>query len=141
MKKLILITIAFAACTSQVKHDSHNTEHSTQKSPSTTLELNNGNKWNTDESTKKNVAAMIRIINNSEYSTTEKKGQLYMDLQQQIDNLIKECRMQGAAHDALHLWLENVLEKMKELKSENVGFTESYTALKQAILSFHTFFE
>ena len=38
-------------------------------------------------------------------------------MQDGLNKLITECKMKGADHDALHHWLEPVIEKTKELKS------------------------
>ncbi len=38
------------------------------------------------------------------------------ELQTGVDKMIKECRMQGADHDALHLWLEPLMKNVAALK-------------------------
>src|SRR5687767_6755064 len=112
MKKvLIILTVVFAACTNHVKTDQHDNEN--LKQPNYTreiLQLNNGNKWKADETTKMNVAAMMSIVNDSSFEDITKKAELLNYLQGKIDTLVKQCIMKGAEHDALHLWLENVLK-------------------------------
>ena len=141
MKKLlILLTIAIAACNSQVKTEQKGNENANGNT-TTTVPLNKGNKWKADEATKKNVAGMVKVVNDSIYADATKRRQLYATLQSKIDTLVSQCRMQGAEHDALHVWLEKVLKDMKEMKKEDNEYREAYAALKRDIESFYGFFE
>ena len=70
-----------------------------------------------------------------------KREELSAKLQSKIDTLIKQCRMQGPEHDALHVWLEKVLTDMKQLKDGENGYSAAYAALKKQIESFYLFFE
>lgn len=144
MKKnlLILITVAFAACTNQVKTEqAKNENEKEQEHTETAVTLNNGSKWKADEVTKKNVYEMARVVNDSIYADAAKRKQLYATLQTKIDTLVTQCRMQGAEHDALHAWLTNVLKDMKELKEEDGEYNKVYAELKKDIEDFNALFE
>ena len=143
MKKLlILLTVAFSACTSQVKTEKKGNENpNEQENTITVIPLNNGNKWKADQATKKNVAAMVQVVNDGNYADATKRRQLYANVQMKIDTLVKQCGMQGAEHEALHLWLEKVLKDMKKLKEEGTEYNVVHAALKKDIASFYAFFE
>ncbi len=119
----IAITVAFSACESssvpapetkqpvEVKNDSHGKDQST-------LALNNGEKWKADESTNANVASLEKALDRF-YNMGEKKLEDYKTLQTSlqagIEKMVKECRMKGADHDALHLWLEPLMKMVRDL--------------------------
>lgn len=143
MKKLIVIlTFAITACNSQVNTEQQDkeTENGKKNAPAA-VQLNNGSKWKADQTTKKNVAAMVELVNDSSYAYAINSGDLLSNLQSKIDTLVKQCRMQGEEHDALHVWLEKVLKDMKELKEEDDKHNETYASLKKDIERFYSSFE
>lgn len=81
------------------------------------LTLNNGAKWQADASTNKNVSALSSIVSASQPVTLEEYKNTGKTLQAGIDVMISECRMQGPDHDALHHWLEPLMEENKKLES------------------------
>ena len=143
MKKLLIIlTVAISACTSQVKTDKQDNKNSNEQDhTSTELRLNNGNKWKADEATKRNVSAMVHVVNNSSYAEAANRRELSVEMQSKVDSLINQCKMKGADHDALHVWLERVLKDLKELKEGDVEYSKAHAALKKDIESFYAFFE
>ncbi|HYK56544.1 MAG TPA: hypothetical protein VEV15_08680, partial [Flavisolibacter sp.] len=84
-----------------------------------TLILNNGAKWKSDESTNSNVA-QLKAVTSRFHENKNKSLADYItagnELQTGVDKMIKECRMQGADHDALHLWLEPLMKNVAALK-------------------------
>jgi hypothetical protein len=104
------------------------------------LQLNNGAKWKADDLTRKNVAALTDVLNNKEYQIETNKDAFVKKFNGRLDTLVQECRMKGADHDALHLWLEKVIGDVKEVK-EGSDYTRAYTALHKNVESFYTFFE
>ena len=138
---IVLLIVAFAACNEQVKTENKSKEHANESAHVVrVIPLNNGGKWKADESTKNNVASIRVLINDSAYATADKRDQLVSHLQGKIDTLISQCRMNGADHDALHVWLERVLTDTKELKQDG-EYSKKYAALKDDVESFHTYFE
>ncbi len=142
MKKLsIILIVAITACTNSVKTDEQGNEKSSEQQHTAILELNNGRKWTADEATKNNVATMMLVVTDSNYADGAKRRELFDNIQSKIDTLINQCRMKGAEHDALHVWLGKVLKDMKELKKEDNQYSEAYAALKKDIENFYLFFE
>ena len=83
------------------------------------LSLNNGNKWKADASTNDNVKALLVIVD--EFNTGKDKTLINYhntaaDLQSGLEKMIKECRMQGADHDALHKWLEPLIKQVSSFQ-------------------------
>ena len=142
MKNLIMaVAIIFTACTNQIKTD-HNNNGRNQENTSAVLQLNDGRKWKTDDATRRNVAAMAKLVKDAGYTDAAKSKEFVIRLQGKIDTVIKECRMTGADHDALHVWLENVQKDLNEVKKDKEdSYINTYGALKKDILSFYTFFE
>lgn len=143
MNKIIVFftSLFFLACTNvpQEKAES-STDH--QHSDSTSiLQLNNGAKWKTDEATRKNVAAIEQVVNDSSYATGKNRAQFANQLQVRLDTLVQQCKMTGPDHDALHVWLENVIHDLKEIKEDEDEYNKRYTALKKDVESFNDYFE
>ena len=136
-KLLLLLIVLIAACNSGVK----SVDENENKNESKNTEANIDKKWKADESTKKYVAAMGGVINDNSLATPTKRVELYDKLQIQVDSLIKYCTMKGPDHDALHGWLEGVLENMKDLKEGDDEFAEVHADLKGDISKFYELFE
>ncbi|MGN6165326.1 MAG: hypothetical protein ACTHOF_12370 [Flavisolibacter sp.] len=143
MKQLLIMVLAIlVSCTSKQTAEQHeNSAANDNEKKVVTVPSNNGAKWKADEATKKNVAAMVQVVSDSTYADAGKRKQLYTNLQTKVDTLVKECSMQGAEHDALHVWLEKVLKDLKELKEDDDEYSEAYAALKTDIESFYRSFE
>lgn len=146
---LVILSILMYACSGNVaSKEPANTEHHQHQGEvvgktSKGLSLNNGAKWKSDEPTRKNVAALIKLVNDS--TIYNDKSKLAMRLQEGIDTLIKQCRMKGPEHDALHVWLEKVMQDLNNLKQAekkaDQEFKESLVFLKTDLESFHDYFD
>ena len=81
--------------------------------------LNNGAKWKADASTNENVANLKSIIEKFK-TNAHPEVQDYKAFQATftdgIGKMVKECKMQGPDHDALHVWLEPLMKDNKEMK-------------------------
>ena len=143
MKQLLIMMVAaLVSCNSQQAAEQHeNNTANDGEDKVATIPLNSGAKWKADEATKKNVAAIVQVVSDSTYADAGKRKQLYTNLKTKIDTLVKECSMKGAEHDALHAWLEKVLEDLKELKEKGDEHNEAYAALKKDIANFYLSFE
>ncbi len=128
MKKiLIAVGIVFlAAACKDAKHNEpaahdEKQDHSTH---ATALSLNDGKKWKADSSTHRNVAHLSGVItafNAGADTTLNGYLQTAASLQEGLDRLISDCRMQGKDHDMLHLWLEPLLGQVKKFSGATNG--------------------
>ena len=93
--------------------------HAEHAEQATGLALNNGAKWKADSTTLLNVALLQKIISGAKKESLENYSQTAAGLQDGLNKMVSECKMKGADHDALHHWLEPLMEKTKELKNAN----------------------
>jgi len=117
-----------------------------QHSEVTTLKLNNGVKWKTDESTNKNVAELEAIANRFHNDTTKQVADFTAfanEMQTGLDKMIRECRMQGADHEALHQWLEPLLNNVGALKKavDKKEGPKLFEEIRERLQNFHQYFE
>jgi hypothetical protein len=123
--------------TTEAWHEQHDT---TTVKTAASLQLNKGAKWKTDAPTSKNVAAMVTVLKDSSNLGVANKARLEKQLQMRIDTLVRECRMEGPDHDALHVWLQQVLQDLKEMK-DGSDYPKSLAYLKKDVENFYVFFE
>lgn len=139
MKKMltgISVTIILFACngskdktgsTADEKNVENHAEHAGQ---ATAPVLNNAAKWKVDSTTSVNVALLQVIVADAKQTAPGNYVQTATRLEDGLNKLVKECRMQGAAHDALHQWLEPLMEKTNTLKKAGSAETAA-VALSQ----------
>jgi hypothetical protein len=141
MNKLIFfIALVLVGCggtsTPEQKSESEEQEN---KEATSSLQLNNGAKWKADSTTQINVGALTRLVNNSAFSDKRNATHFSALLQNRLDTLVKQCKMTGPAHEALHAWLKPVLHDARELKEgEN---DQNYAQLKKDVQTFYQYFE
>lgn len=145
-KILIILSLLITACSNNESHigakGGKHDKHDSATVAVVPLRLINNTKWRTDDATRKNVAAMVRAVNDSNNIGTSRKQQLEQHLQATIDTLVQQCTMKGPDHDALHLWLEQVMHDLKSVKEEtDDGYQKSYAALKRDVENFYAYFE
>jgi len=148
----VFLLLSLAACQSgPATHDHsqpaagtevHNHSHENE---TPALSLNKGAKWETDASTRQHAVLLQRMANSfqsSESTPLQAYHQHAAAVQEELNQLIKDCRMKGPEHDALHLWLEPVLHRTRAL-SETEDPAAAATATKQLqedILKFSQYF-
>ncbi|MCK9402101.1 MAG: hypothetical protein M0Q26_01750 [Chitinophagaceae bacterium] len=127
---MLLATGLLLACNSQnEKENSTTAEPATENHEHTEkangLVLNNGAKWKADSTTLANAAGLQGIVSNAKKESLENYLQTASRLESGLSKMVNECKMNGADHDALHQWLEPLMQKTKELKkataSENAA--------------------
>jgi hypothetical protein len=140
---IILIAAGLVSCTNTVSTQKETGETKNEKEQTAfTIQLNNGAKWKADSITKVHIAEMIGIVSDSAYKNPGKSVQLSTELQNKADALVKDCKMQGNEHKALHEWLQQLLKGIKELKEDEADeYSKVYEALKQHIAGFYNYFE
>ena len=151
MKKgLILLCISsLFACNNAAENKEESVQTTEDAHPhekASTPALNNGAKWKSDESTNRNVAELEAIVN--KFNTTQPKLtadfiNVANELQNGIDKMIKECRMEGPDHEALHQWLEPLLENVAALKKATTEkeALKLFDSIREQLETYHQYFE
>jgi hypothetical protein len=133
-----------SACNSTSDKTKEHAEHT--HSETTGLALNNGAKWKADASTSNNVLDIKIIADNFKTKPSPSVNDyqlLSSDLKNGLDKMIKECKMSGPDHEALHQWLNPILKNTNELKSVSDTTTGSslFKSIDQKIDEYHNYFE
>ena len=128
MKKILTLVLATGllfACNTGSNNEKRTAtdtvaqNHKEHEGKATVLVLNNGVKWKADSTTLLNVALLQNIVSNAKKESLENYLQTSIQLEAGLSKMVKECKMKGPDHDALHQWLEPLMEKTKELKNAN----------------------
>ena len=150
----ILLAFSFLACTSENKFPLNSTTeteaahgHSdVEQTPADGLTLNNGSKWEADESTRlhaANLNALVDAFDKKENSDVESYHVFAAAMQEELGGLVKDCKMKGVDHDALHLWLEPVMKGVNDIKETPVAEEGKHIAeqLTTNVQKFNQYFE
>lgn len=116
---LFFATLFLLACNTQNKKEKHASPvatHEEHAEKTTGLVLNNDSKWKTDSITLANVISLQKIIADSKRESLPEYLQTAAALQDGLNKMVSECKMSGADHEALHHWLEPLLEQSKQLQ-------------------------
>lgn len=115
------VFVIFASCQNDTSHSTHNHEvELTSEAIHSIPENPNGGKWIADAPTHENAGLLAEVVQKTEalpdpgLSDYLNAGK---ELQEGINKLVSECRMKGPDHDALHGWLEPLIEMVKDLNS------------------------
>ncbi len=105
------------------------------------LTLNDGEKWPVDDSTRESATRLAGLVGGVEsIGSVEDARALGKALDQELDTLVKGCKMTGPGHDQLHVFLValfpqvEALEKQADLaelqqtREEIGGLLEAYEA-------------
>ncbi len=106
------------------------------------VELNNGEKWIVNEEMKPYVSKGEELVNayiqnhETDYKTLAKQ------LNEQNEQLVKSCTMDGKSHDELHKWLHPHLETVKALENETdaTKAKEMLLQLQNSYQQYHQYF-
>ncbi|MDP1843851.1 MAG: hypothetical protein Q8K64_10555 [Sediminibacterium sp.] len=121
----LLLTSFLLACNTKNENEKTtatepaNENHAEHAGQASGLALNNGIKWKADSNTVLNVDLLQKIITSTKKESLVNYSQASISLQNGLNKMISECKMKGADHEALHHWLEPLMEKTKELKAAN----------------------
>ena len=149
MKKILfaLFCSAFLFACNQNSHQKESHTHEANENVQTTaLALNNGAKWKADSITNHNVANLKTIADNfriKPFPTVGEYQLLSVDLSNGLNTMIQQCKMTGPDHEALHHWLEPILNDTKELKNvkDTAAGRSIFRSLDKKIDSYKTYFE
>ena len=149
MKKFIIIFIGMAflyACNQTSNKVEANEQHSHDQAETTEISLNNGAKWKADSITNLNVFNLRNIADNFSMNPSPSTGDyqtLSSELNNALNKMIQQCKMSGPDHEALHHWLEPVLQETNELKSitDTVSARTTFNSIDKRLDDYDNYFE
>lgn len=150
MKRLLILFCisSLLACTNSKTGNKETIQATAEEHQhaSSKLSLNKGAKWKSDEITNKNVAELETILHrfaNKQPKLTANFTSVANELQTGLDKMIKECRMQGEDHEALHQWLEPLIENVGQLKktSDEKEASTLVDEISEQLNNYHQYFE
>ena len=116
-----ILVIFYFGCKKETQKRVSNTIESEETIPSDTLKLklDNGKKWVVNNETHIGISKMDSVI--KAFDDGDKKDYLKLgkDLSIQTSYIIRNCNMQGEAHDQLHVILVPMLNEISILKETN----------------------
>lgn len=145
---LVIISVGFFAC-NQNSNKNKADEHATEEHAAVTdtaLSLNQGAKWKADSITNNNVIDLKTVAENFKIKPFPSVGDYQLlgkDLSGGVDKMIQECKMKGPDHEALHKWLEPVLEGAHQLKSvaDTIVARKTFQSVDKRIDEYYNYFE
>jgi len=134
------------ACNQSSNKVEANEQHSHGESETTQLSLNNGAKWKADSITNINVLNLRTIADNFSIKSSPSANDyqiLSSDLNNALNKMIQQCKMTGPDHEALHHWLEPVLQETNELKgiTDTVSARTTFSSIDKRLDDYHDYFE
>lgn len=107
------------------------------------IKLNKGEKWSANPETNEGVLKMQRLIKDSPKQTLEDYRKLATELNEVKNHIIKECTMEGASHDNLHIWLYPLIRRIDNLiAADNLSKANNITVKISEILNdYHSYFK
>ncbi|MES2377885.1 MAG: hypothetical protein V4553_14960 [Bacteroidota bacterium] len=141
MKKVIMILLFAAALAAAPEMALCQEQPAAEK-----LVLNNGARWKADQATIMNVGRLKNIVKRANGKTARSlKDHLATAkaLQEGVARMIKECRLKGPDHLALHHWLEPLMTKINQLGTAAGAATaeRSFNGIRAQLDLFDRYFQ
>ena len=146
IKFLLVCASLLFACNQSADKTADNGQTGHEQHQDTVLSLNNGAKWKADSVTNHNVvrlkstADMFRV---APFPSINNYRVLGNDLSNDVDTLIQQCKMKGDEHEALHKWLEPILNLSGQLKNttDTSEARQIFKSVDTHIDAYRNFFE
>ena len=149
MKRTFFTLLCFAfiiSCNQSANKTETDEDAGHQPGDTTELSLNNGSKWKVDLITNHNVVNLKTIADNfriKPFPSMNDYQVLSGDLQNGLNTMIQECKMTGPDHEALHHWLNPILQETSQLK--NAADTSAgrtiFKSIDKQLHDYHKYFE
>ena len=149
MKKsmIALICTALLFACNQNSNKNENKENASQDQVQTTgLTLNNGAKWQADSTTSRHIVDLRTIVDMFKIQPNPSANEYQIlgnDLGNSLNKMIQDCKMTGPDHDALHQWMEPILNESNQLKSitDTTTARTTFNLIDKQLDDYHTYFK
>ncbi|WMJ73638.1 hypothetical protein RCC89_10755 [Cytophagaceae bacterium ABcell3] len=107
------------------------------------INLNGDKKWKIPDHMMTHINLIKEDIRNFEGRSEEDYALLSQNIDKNIDELTKECSMEGQAHEELHKWLAPFIKSTQELSSAQdiQHASHELRRLRTALEEFNFYFE
>ncbi len=134
---LITVSMGFMSCDKQEPEKAGHPAHESEN-PEVKVSLVNGQKWHSDAATNEGIGRMRDTV--EAFAPDSDVESLKLVLDQQFVGILKQCTMQGEAHEQLHNYLlplkshfenmnnENKVKTLPELKAYLVAYWDYFGA-------------
>ncbi|MBX0332314.1 hypothetical protein K3G39_03605 [Pontibacter sp. HSC-14F20] len=145
--KLMIIAIFLASLTSMCGTERDlETEHTEVMHEEQVLALNGTERWKADEPTNRHMAQLQGMVQEFNLQAENNSAAAYNDLgtsmKAEMQELFKDCRMKGPAHDMLHVYLMPLVEDVNMLAENDEHESETAFARVSARLQeYNQYFE
>jgi len=156
-KTLLILLIASYAIScgnnTENNHDDHEghdhemenaePEHEEHVDSDLTLDLNNGNLWSANIETTEGIGNMVVLMDSfSDTESVEAYSILSNHLTETLNTILKECTMDGEAHNNLHTYLFPMFDMIEGIGSTDLETCKvSYSELKDQLSEYPNYFE
>lgn len=111
-----------------------------------TPSLKNGVRWKADSNTNKNVRILLTMVqkfNADPDKSVKAYNNVAKEMEEALNNIVTDCRMQGSAHEALHQWLEPLIQKVSELRktSKHAEGAQLWATIQNQVILYTRYFE
>lgn len=147
--KLMIMAILLASLTSMCGTERDlETEHTEvihEEHPQE-LALNGTERWKADEPTNRHMAQLQGMVQEFNAQAEHTSAGAYNDLGQamkaEMQELFKDCRMKGAAHDMLHVYLMPLVEDVNLLAGNDEHQSEeAFARVSARLKEYNQYFE
>lgn len=152
---LILLIAAYAiSCGNTSENDQDHDDHDHEEHEAepkdeehvdseNTLDLNNGNLWSANVETTEGIGKMVVLMDSfSDTESVEAYSKLSKDLNAALNTILKECTMEGEAHENLHTYLFPMFEMIAGIGSTDLNTCQAnYGKLKEQLSDYPNYFE
>ncbi|WP_299701438.1 hypothetical protein [uncultured Pontibacter sp.] len=145
--KLVIIAIFLASLTSMCGTERDlETEHKEVIHDTQALALNGTERWKADEPTNRHMAQLQGMLQEFNMQAENNSAEAYNDLgtsmKAEMQQLFKDCRMKGPAHDMLHVYLVPLVEDVNILAEKDEHQSEQALArVSTRLKEYNQYFE
>ncbi len=138
----LLLSVVVFGCDHLQDHR-HGDEPPTDSEHSSELTLHDGQKWPLDDHTRAKFAEMNQASERADVSSVAGMNALGVEIRKQVDALIVGCRMEGPAHEQLHVFLMEFIPAAEALATESdpVQAAQALEQVQHLLLEEKRYFE
>lgn len=144
----VLFALALSPAGTVMAADSHDHDSHDAHAAHSALTLNNGKKWATDEPLRRGMSNARNLIeqhvhaSRGKATTAAEYDALAKKLQNEVNQIFQNCRLEKKADAALHVILADVLQGISVLQGrQRTARADGVTRIAHALENYNTYFD